>query len=223
MSDADQAEQLGRARRVALDAHAPVDEDRGDVVRVDQVLQVVVDAAGLVHLLRQLGIDRGQLLVSRLQFLAAGLQLLAGRAQLLVQRLQFLVRGHQLLSRGLGMFDHLLQLPLQALVLELQPAHRLLASGRCRPAGRPRPRPAVAPAARRPRAAVRARRACRAPAAPTMRTRSSCSRLSISTAGGSLSWSAGRARNNAARRSRRRSGWALSSRLCVGTPSRSCR
>ena len=74
-----------------LDAHLAVDEDRGDVSGGDQVLQVVVDLAGLVDLALELVVDGGELFVDRLQLFLAGFQLLGGRAQFLVDRLQLLV------------------------------------------------------------------------------------------------------------------------------------
>ena len=77
-----------RARRGQLHAQLPIEEDRADVGRVDQVLKVVVGERQLLDLDLQLLIDGRQLLVDRLQLLLAGLELLGRRAQLLVHRLQ---------------------------------------------------------------------------------------------------------------------------------------
>ena len=75
-----------------------VEEQRGDVRAVEQVLHVALRQREIVELGLQLGIDRLQLLVHRLRFflggrqlLVGGLQLLVGGLQLFVGRLQFLL------------------------------------------------------------------------------------------------------------------------------------
>ena len=111
----DDREDIGRARREALDAYAPVDEDGGDVGGRDQVVQVVVCLAGLFHLHFQFVVDGDQFLVHRLQLFLARFELFGGRTQLFVDGLQFFIRGAMLLVRHFGMFDGFLQFLLIAL------------------------------------------------------------------------------------------------------------
>ena len=108
-----QVEQQCRLRREALDAHCLVDEQRGNVGRCQEVLQVVVALAGFLDAALELVVDRHQLLVHRLQFFLAGFQLLGGRAQFLVDRLQLLVRGLEFLGRDVGMLDRVAQVVLE--------------------------------------------------------------------------------------------------------------
>ena len=94
-------EQVGDARREALDAQLRVEEQDADIGRRHQVLHVAVGARHAFELHLEFAVDGLQLLVDRLQLLLAGLQLLGGRAVLLVDRLQLLVGGAQLLVRPL--------------------------------------------------------------------------------------------------------------------------
>ena len=116
----DHVEDAHRARGESLDAHAAIDEHRGDVGGGDEVLQIVVDLAGFLDLGFELVVDGDQFFVDRLQFFLAGLQFLGGRPQFLVDRLQLFVGRLELLGRGLGLLDGQLQLLLGSLQLGLQ-------------------------------------------------------------------------------------------------------
>ena len=120
MSDGIRLKMSSAPRRVALDAQLAVEEDRRDLGRRDQVLQVVVDLAGLVDLDLQLVVDGGQLLVHRLELFLAGLELFGRGAQLLVDGLQFLVGRLQLLGGRLGLLETLLQVLLLPVELRLE-------------------------------------------------------------------------------------------------------
>ncbi len=117
---ADHVEDVPGTRGEPLDAHLAVDEDRGDVGGGDQVLQVVVDLAGLVDLALELVVDGGELFVDRLQLFLAGFQLLGGRAQFLVDRLQLLVGGAQFLGGGFRVLHGDLQALLGVLQFRLE-------------------------------------------------------------------------------------------------------
>ena len=95
----DNVEQVGRARRVALDRERAVEKERPDVRRGDQVLQVRVGAHERVDLVFELVVDRRQLLVGGLQLLLARLQLLGRGLKLLVDRLELFVGRLELLVR----------------------------------------------------------------------------------------------------------------------------
>ena len=137
-----QVEHSRPRRREQLHAQAAVQEDRADVARVDQVLEVVVGEPELLDLDLQLLVDRRQLLVDRLQLLLAGLELLGRRAQLLVHRLQLFVRRLGLLDLGLVLLDGDAQLLAQPanLLLELL-RQRLRRPGQLRGGDRRRPPP----------------------------------------------------------------------------------
>ena len=100
------AEQIGDPVGEALDAQARIEEQRAEIGRRHQVLQVAVGARDRLELQLQLAVDGLQLLVDRLQLFLAGLQLLGGRAVFLVDRLQLFVGGAQLLVGGLRFLAH---------------------------------------------------------------------------------------------------------------------
>ena len=89
--EARDVEQLGDRRREHLDAQVRIEEQRADIGRGGEVLEVAVRGGQVLQLALQLGVDGVQLLVDRLELLAAGLQLLGGGAVFLVGGLQLLV------------------------------------------------------------------------------------------------------------------------------------
>ena len=95
-----EVEHIAGSRRRELHAQAPIQEDRRDVGRIDQILKVVVAEAQLLNLDFQFLVDRGQFLVDRLQFLLAGLELFCRRAELLVGGLLLFGRGLRFLDLG---------------------------------------------------------------------------------------------------------------------------
>ena len=118
----DEVEELLGGGGELLQAEVAVEEDRGDLRALEQVLDVAVGAAQLLDAGRQLGVDRLQLLVHRgelllrgLELLVGGLQLLVHRGELLVGRLQLLVRGFELLGGGLEPLVHRPELVLEVL------------------------------------------------------------------------------------------------------------
>ena len=108
-----QVEDVPDARGRELHAQQSIQEDRADLGRVDQVLEVVVRDRQLLDLDLQLLVDGRELLVDRLQLLLARLELLGGRPELLVGRLQFLVRRLRLLDLRLVLLDGGAKLRLQ--------------------------------------------------------------------------------------------------------------
>ena len=98
--------------REPLDAEPAVQEQRGDLGRRDQVLQVARRLGQLVDLGLELVVDRLELLGHRLRLLLGGLELLGRAPELLVHRLKLLVLGPQLLPARLELLDgHLKLLP----------------------------------------------------------------------------------------------------------------
>ncbi len=73
-----QMEDVRGAGREALYPQLVVQEQRGDLGALEQVLQVAVGPRQFVHPTVQLAVDRLQLLIDRLQLLLGGLQLLVG-------------------------------------------------------------------------------------------------------------------------------------------------
>ena len=92
-------------RREPLDAQVVVQEDRGDLDAVKQVLHVAVGLRQLLDLRLQLGVDRLHFFVEGLQFLLGTVQFFVGALQFLVVRLQLLIRGAEFLLGGLHFFD----------------------------------------------------------------------------------------------------------------------
>ena len=99
-----------------------IEEHRGGIDAVEQVLDVVLRAAQLLDLGVQLAIhherffvQRLQLFPGRFQFFIGGLELFVGRLQLLVGRFEFLAGGLQFCDGGLQAFPavgkRLLQFP----------------------------------------------------------------------------------------------------------------
>ena len=139
-----------------------VEEDRADVGRVDEVLEVVVGERQLVDLDFQLLVDGRQLLVDRLKFLLAGLELLGCRAQLLVHRLELFVRRLRFLDLTLVLLDRCMQLLPRAFQLFFELPDRRLGGTRqpdwsTVPAVRPT-RPARSRISRNPRGGSPSRR-----------------------------------------------------------------
>ncbi len=97
-------EKIGQSRCEALDAQARVQEQRAEIHRRYQVLQVAVGARHRVELELQLAVDGLQFLVDGLKFFLAGLELLRGGAVLLVDRLQLFIGGTELFIGRLGFF-----------------------------------------------------------------------------------------------------------------------
>ena len=114
---------MGRARRVAFDAHGAIDEDSGNVGRGDQVLQVVIGLASLLYLRLQFRVDGDEFLVHRLQLFLAGFEFLGRRSQLFVDRLQFFIGRLQLFRRRLVLLDRGLQLFLARMQLLFELLH----------------------------------------------------------------------------------------------------
>ena len=115
-----QAEDSARFRGKALDAHAPVDKNRGNVGRGDEVLQVIIDLAGFINLDFQFKIDRRQFLVDGLEFFFAGLKLLAGRTQLFIDGLQLFIRRLDLFGRCFSLLYGFLQMLFELLDFTFQ-------------------------------------------------------------------------------------------------------
>ena len=95
------AEQAVEFRRIEPHAVGLVEEQRGDIRALEQVLHVAVGAGQLPVVLCQLGVDRLQLLVDGLELLPAGLEFLVGALQLLVHAQQFFVGAAEFLLRRL--------------------------------------------------------------------------------------------------------------------------
>src|SRR6185312_201772 len=123
------AEQFGDTLREAFDAQMGIEEQRTDVGRRHQILQIAVRARNRLQLQLQFAIDGLQLLVDRLQLLLAGLELLRGGAVFFVDRLQLFVRCTQLLIRGVGFLADGAQPRLRQFQFLSEPAHRVAGGG----------------------------------------------------------------------------------------------
>ena len=76
-----------------------------EVMTIDEVEEIVVDAAELVDLGIEFAIDGIQLLIDGLDFFLGGLQLLVGRLQLFVDRQDLFVGGLELFGGGFIFVD----------------------------------------------------------------------------------------------------------------------
>ena len=112
-----EVEQCDDGGREAPDHEVAIEEDRGHVGRIDQILEVRIQLFHLLDLAAVFLIERAQLLVDRLDLFLAGLELLARGMLLFVDRLQFLVRRLEPLHRQLVVFRGHQELGAQALVL----------------------------------------------------------------------------------------------------------
>ena len=159
-----QVDDLRRLGSEPLDAEVVVQEDRGDLGAVQQVLHVAVGLRQFLDLRLQLGVDRLHFFVERLQFLLGTGHFFVGALQFLVVRLQLLIGGAEFLLGGLHFFDGGLKALARAAEFFLHfgcrraraGGRRLPLRGRLGLVGRrlPRTRPGTCPAGRPARQAA---------------------------------------------------------------------
>ena len=115
----DVVQRLG-GRREEADLEIAVQEQRGHVRAVEDILQVVRGGTLSLERLLQLAVERRQLFVERLQFLLGRQKLLIGGLVFLVDGQRFLVDRALLLARGFQAACALLQFGAGRLQFPLQ-------------------------------------------------------------------------------------------------------
>lgn len=123
----EQVEDVGRRRGEIAHAQVVVEEQRGDLRRFEQVLEIRVDPSEFLHAVRELAVDGLQFLVDRLQFLLRGFHFLVGQLQLFVDRLVFLVGRLEVLVGGFELLDRRFQAIAHDAQLGFEPLHVLVA------------------------------------------------------------------------------------------------
>ena len=121
----DQVEHARGGGREQLDPKAGVQEDGGDVGRVEEIGHVVRGRLHLLDFVVELVVDGAQLLVEGLQLLLGGLQLLVGGLEFLVHRHDFFVRRLEFLVGTLQLLDGALQVIARGLQLLLELAQQV--------------------------------------------------------------------------------------------------
>lgn len=96
-------------RRKFADAEIPIDEDRGDIGAVQQIIHVISELGQLADLFLVFRVDGIELFIHRVQFFVGALQFFIAGDELFVARLEFFVAGFEFFDRGLEVFPRVTQ------------------------------------------------------------------------------------------------------------------